>query len=263
MVSGVKGDDMDYGVVLDLETTGLDWQKDRIIEIGLVSFAIRDNDPQPQIVNVYSSLQDPEIPLDPLVTKITGLTDDIVRGRRIDWDYVKRELECASIVVAHNAGFDSKFISRIPQLQNMKLHWGCTLRHIDWKAKGFKTMNLSYLAADNGFLNPFAHRAVFDCATTFRLMGPHIHELVENSFRKWFKICAINAPFSTKDVLKERGYFWDANQRFWYKIIGEHQVEAEKAFLQADVYGNNRFQAQFIEEPAFGKAELVETFVDE
>ena len=44
------------------------------------------------------------------------------------------------------------------------------------------------------FRKSFAHRALFDCATTFRLITPYMQELIQNSFQKEFRIPATGAP---------------------------------------------------------------------
>jgi DNA polymerase III subunit epsilon len=60
-------------VVLDLETTGVWIEKDRIIEIGLVKLA-----PDGQ-TTVYSSRVNPGMPIPPVVTQLTGISDAQVK----------------------------------------------------------------------------------------------------------------------------------------------------------------------------------------
>jgi DNA polymerase-3 subunit epsilon len=226
------------GIILDLETTGLDPAVDSIIEIGIIEFALTEN--SPQITNIYGAIEDPQKPLAPEVVALTGLTDGVLRDRKIDWQMVRSILDGASIVVAHNAEFDSKFLMNRKELKGLVLHWGCSVRHIDWDNKGFKSRKLNYLAADHGFVNPFPHRAVFDCATTFKLIAPHISELANNSYQKDFKIIAVNAPFESKDLLKSRGYFWDGAQRVWTRVLLGDRLAEERQFLTDQVYRNGR-----------------------
>jgi DNA polymerase-3 subunit epsilon len=222
------------GVILDLETTGLDPALDSIIEIGIIECVLTEN--LPQITNIYGAIEDPGKPLAPEIVALTGLTDEALHGRKIDWRIIRSLLEGASIVVAHNAEFDSNFLMRREELKGLILHWACSVRHIDWDGKGFKTRKLGYLAADHGFVNPFPHRAVFDCATTFKLIAPHIHELASNSYQKDFRVIAVNAPFETKDLLKSRGYFWDGNQRVWTRVLLGNRLAEERKFLSDQIY---------------------------
>lgn len=227
---------MDFGLILDVETTGINPDEDRIIEIGILEFGLLEGRDDPEILNLYGALEDPGLPLSPEIQRLTGLSDAVLSGQRISWDYVRGLMQRAAIVVAHNADFDRSFIERRPELADLKTHWACTMKHIDWEGKGFKTRALNYLAADHGFINPFAHRALFDCATTFRLMSPYFPELVQRSYLREVRVFAVQAAFEMKDKLRNNRYRWDAQRRCWFKDILEDALEVERSFLQKEIY---------------------------
>jgi len=226
---------MDSGIIIDVETTGLNSESDKIIELGYLEFVF-EGDSKPAIVETYGGLEDPGVSISDEITKITGISNSHVKDRKIDWSRLRSAMERAEIVIAHNADFDKGFVMRRPELAGLTVHWGCSLRHVDWTSKGFKSHALNYLAADNGFVNPFAHRAVFDCATTFRLVAPYLNELVERSYEREYKVLAKGAPFESKDVLKQNGYKWDPALRVWHKTMGEKKLELEREFLLKNVY---------------------------
>lgn len=230
---------MDYGVILDLETTGLSSEKDKIIEIGLLEFAVGMSG-KPHITNLYGAVEDPGVPLTEEIVKLTGLTDEALAGQKINWDYVRSVLERSSIVIAHNANFDRSFCEAREELQGLNLHWGCSQKHIDWEGRGFRTKALNYLAADHGFVNPFAHRALFDCATTFRIVEPYFEELLTRSYLNELRVWATGAAFETKDKLRLARYRWDAGARVWFKDIMEDSLEAERHFLRTEIYPEGR-----------------------
>lgn len=230
---------MDYGVVLDFETTGLSFEKDKIIEIGILEFGVGVRG-KPQITNLYGAVEDPGFPLTAEISKLTGLTDEALAGQKINWAYVRSILERASIVIAHNANFDRTFAESREELAGLNLHWACSQKHIDWEGKGFRTKALNYLAADHGFVNPFAHRALFDCATTFRVVEPYFDELLRRSYLNELRIFATGAAFEKKDNLRNARYRWDPNIRVWCKDIMEDTLEAERTFLRTEVYPEGR-----------------------
>ena len=59
-----------------------------------------------------SFLEDPHCPIPDAITELTGITEEMVRGKRIDDARVAALLAEASLIVAHNASFDRPFIER-------------------------------------------------------------------------------------------------------------------------------------------------------
>jgi DNA polymerase III subunit epsilon len=230
---------MDIGIIVDLETTGLDPNKDEIIEIGIIEFAIR-GDGSCDVLSSYGQLQEAKQPLSEKITQLTGIKQDSLKGRKIDWKKVADYFSNSSVVVAHNAKFDRSFLEKVEELKDIKVHWACSHKHIDWHAKGFSSQRLNYLAADHGFVNPFAHRALFDCATTYRLLAPHISELIATSCEKEFEILAHKASFASKDILKSRGYRWDPEQKVWKLTVFKKSLEVEQSFLRENVYKSSK-----------------------
>jgi len=226
---------MDLGIVVDVETTGMSLEEDCIIEIGLLCFKMEEPN-FPVITEAYGWLQDPGRPLSTEIIQLTGLTDFTLQGQKINWKKVRKFFDKASFIIAHNAAFDANFLRKQLELKGCPVHWVCSLKHINWIKHGFSTKSLNYLAADHGFINPFAHRALFDCATTFRLIKPYFEELIENSYVDEYEISAFGASFSTKDLLKKSGYFWDSQNRVWKKNILEPDLSRERNFLIKEIY---------------------------
>ena len=105
-------------VCFDLETTGLDSENDRIIEIG----ACRYEDGQ--ITEVFNTFVDPKMDIPSKITEITGITNDMISGAPDEKDAVLQFVDfCGGLpLVAHNASFDMSFIrsacSRYRELQD-------------------------------------------------------------------------------------------------------------------------------------------------
>ncbi|MCX6110726.1 MAG: 3'-5' exonuclease [Proteobacteria bacterium] len=226
---------MNFGLIVDVETTGLDPVADKIIEIGLLEFCW-DEAVAPRVTRSYGSLHDPERPISADIIRITGLSDAVLAKQAINWEVVRDFFRRTSVVIAHNADFDRSFLLNSGQLDGLDRPWACSLRHIDWRRLHCGNLGLNYLAADHGFVNPFAHQALFDCATTFRLVAPHLSELLQRSSEKEYLVKAVGSPFESKDLLKQRGYRWDAQERVWSRVLGESALVEERQFLQEHVY---------------------------
>ena len=78
------GQNTKTGILLDVETTGLDQQKDEVIELGMVKFDYLPDGRIASLRDVYASFNEPSEPIPLEVTALTGITDDMVAGQRID-----------------------------------------------------------------------------------------------------------------------------------------------------------------------------------
>ena len=106
----------DY-VVLDLETTGVSWYRDTIIEFGAVK--VVDRKP----VDTYQQLVNPMRNLNPFITQLTGITPEQVRGQP-DFPALWQLLEpmlAGRILVAHNAPFDLRVLASC--LHDYRIDW--------------------------------------------------------------------------------------------------------------------------------------------
>lgn len=94
-------------ISFDLETTGLNSGLDKITEIGAVKYI----DGQPQ--SMFCTLVDPGSPIPVVASQITGITDDMVKGK----PSIEQLLEpftkfCEGLpLFAYNASFDFQFLS--------------------------------------------------------------------------------------------------------------------------------------------------------
>lgn len=234
------------GIYLDTETTGLDYNNDKIIELALVPFEYDDEGNIYKILDGYSSFQDPGIALQEQTTLLTGITNDMVKGQSIETNKVEELLKSASIIIAHNAGFDRKFIEKQFPIFKQKA-WGCSYTQVPWQKENISSAKLEYLAYRFGFFYE-AHRAEMDCLAGLHLLSqplPISKELALKTLltqvnKKSYIIWAINSPFHSKDLLKARGYKWnDGNNgkpKAWYIEVSNQAKDKEESFLYQDVY---------------------------
>ncbi len=92
--------------VVDLETTGGIPKRDKIIEIGIVVFDGKE------IVGSFQSLINPERTIPANITRITGITNEMVEDAPKFYEVAKKVIEMTEscIFVAHNVRFDYGFL---------------------------------------------------------------------------------------------------------------------------------------------------------
>ena len=239
-------------LILDTETTGLSHATDKIIELAMLLVQVDAASGLPfGLVETFEGFEDPRMPIPAVARQITGITDEMVQGQRLDAERVQALLARADLVVAHNAGFDRPFVeARFPHFAGKP--WACSFKDIDWKAQGAQSAKLSALAQDQGWFYD-AHRALVDCHALLQVLSCALPErettglaqLMDAATQPSFKLRAIGSPFESKDKLKNRGYRWDPDAKVWYATLAsEPLLGAETQWLKAEVYGSRRAQAE-------------------
>jgi DNA polymerase-3 subunit epsilon len=156
--------------VVDVETTGTDPDRDKIIELGICLFEYdRQSGRIYKVRGSWEWFEDPGLPIPPEITNITGITDEMVAGHRIDNRAVDDLLNRVVLVIAHHADFDRRFLEkRIPAFATK--HWACSRFDIDWKAEGIRSSALEFIAYSLGFFDD-GHRATSDCRATLHALA--------------------------------------------------------------------------------------------
>lgn len=236
-------------IILDVETTGLDQASDEIIELGMLKFSYGSDGRIYRVVDTFSALRQPSIPIPAEITRLTGITADMVAGKSIVADEVDEFIADAVLIIAHNAGFDRPFCERSWGSFSGK-HWACSSNEVDWRGRGHAGTRLGYLLGDYRLFHD-GHRALEDCRAVLEILArplppatePPLKTLLESARIATIRIWAEGAPFDHKDTLKARGYRWSDGSRgtlkSWWKDVPEPAADAELAFLHHEIYGDD------------------------
>jgi len=236
-------------LVLDTETTGLDWRAESIIELAMLAVDVDMQTGQPVgAVEVYEDFEDPGRPIPAEITKLTGITSQDVSGQKLDEDKIRDMVQRADLIVAHNAAFDRPFAEHRLEVFEHKA-WACSFAGIDWKAQGLGSAKLEFLCSELGWFYD-AHRAQVDCHALLRVLSSPLKTSSDTKpltgLQQLFKsaenartiVKAFGSPFETKDKLKARGYRWDSEARVWSTAVKSAEaLDAEAEWLKAQVYG--------------------------
>ena len=251
----LAGSTVRRAAIVDTETTGTDSTADKVIELAIVVFEYcHATGTVGRVLETYDALEDPGMPIPPSSTAIHGITDAMVVGQHIDDLRVSRLLESVGIVIAHNAGFDRKFLEpRLPVFAS--LPWGCSWQEVPWSDAGIASSKLEYLAYRYGFFYD-GHRAETDCRALLEVLsqpfgttgGNALKLLLDSARMPSYRLWANNSPFDTKDALRQRGYWWDASRRCWsVEVRSQDAVQEELAWLRDAVYAGKTVEVELDE----------------
>lgn len=218
-------DDADFCfAILDTETTGLDPKNDKLIEICVSLFQIKCE--HMRKVGEFHGLQDPGIPLNENITRITGLKNKDLAGQCIDKARLKAILLEVNFVVAHNAGFDKSFIDAFLG-EELPIRWACSSSDIPWDEFGLASKRLDYLCFAHGFFYN-AHRAQIDVdALAFLISYSNDYKIDYPIYFKYLLEAAMDSRlllkvwcrFKDKDILKLAGFHWHPESKSWQKAV--------------------------------------------
>lgn len=242
-------------VALDLETSGVDKDKDRIIEIGCIKFS-----PLTKKTEKLSILINPKLEISDFIKELTGISQEELDGSPI-FEEVSDKIKNFLVddnglqhsVIAHNAPFDIGFLQR---------------NGIDVSGSVFDTYDLAFtlisdsgyslqdLASDFNIDSGTAHRALSDAETTMNLFLILSEKLYELSYEKIIRLSKFNYVFEppyhfapsvlsdlfSKTVKKRKVVIKDqeqSNQNKFEKFdTSEFDISADKIFSKDGVLSN-------------------------
>ena len=236
------------GVFLDIESTGLSYTEDKLIELGMVKFEYSDDGRIFRILEEFNSYQDPGIDISKFITDLTGINNEMVKGHKINETQLALFLEEVDIVIAHNAKFDRAFFEiSFPSIKPKV--WGCSASDVNWRQEKIESSKLEYIAYKYNFFYE-GHRAIIDCLVGIHILSQKLYnskqlvlkQLLDNAAQVRFKLWAHNAPYASKDLLKSRGYRWDVHPvskfKAWSIELTEKLVESEINYLKEEIYNS-------------------------
>ncbi|MHB8331703.1 MAG: helicase C-terminal domain-containing protein [Candidatus Dormibacteria bacterium] len=153
-------------VAFDLETTGLSARSDRIIEIGAVKFD------EAGVLDTFSTLADPGIPLPLVVQRLCGLHDSDLAGQPSPQEAVAQLAMFSEgcVVVGHGINFDLAFCAAI--LPDVFMHRAAV--DTSELARVFlpsaPSHSLEELSRSFGLMHDRPHRALSDAEATRLLL---------------------------------------------------------------------------------------------
>lgn len=157
------------GLFVDVETTGLDVASDKVIEFGSIPFYYDGDGVIHGVGETISSLIDPGVPIPGVVTRLTGITDEMVKDQQFDTTVLDSELASTGLIIAHNASFDRPMCEQLVPAFEAK-PWACSMKEVDWKDLGADILALSSLLTWQGFFYE-GHRAWVDCLAGIALLA--------------------------------------------------------------------------------------------
>jgi ATP-dependent DNA helicase DinG len=151
---------MDSIVALDIETTGLDPQKDAIIEIGAVRFH------RNRIEDEWTHLINPGRKIPPFITQLTGITDHMVLEAPTIQEVLTdlRQFVGEMAILGHNVGFDLAFLRKYGLFKGNDTRDTYEIASVMLPSAG--RYNLGALGQALNIPLPASHRALDDARVT-------------------------------------------------------------------------------------------------
>lgn len=206
---------MEY-VVLDLETTGLEPSRDRIIEVGAVK--VRNG----EIIDEYGTLVNPQMEIPERITALTGISNEMVQNKPYISEVLTKLLEfCGNLpLLGHNIMFDYGFVKHQAVNSGMEFEKKGmdTLKLARVLLPDLPSRSLQNLRVHYGISQDDAHRALEDAKTTYLL------------YERLYKEFAGNRAelFEPKELIykvKKQSPVTAAQKRYLQDLIKYHRID--------------------------------------
>ena len=224
----------DY-VVIDIESTGLQFQFDEIIEIGIAR--VRNN----IVVETYSQLIKPIQEINGFITSFTGITNDMVKNMSSILDVKDSVLEFIGddIILGHNTAFDLAFL-------NFRFNTKISNQYMDtlqFARKVFPNLKNHKLTTlvKNFNLSKNEHRALADCISTKQLYDLIKKTMAEKNFKieTLWSTGKVKNIVSNNTVFDEDGPFYERHMVFSGTLEKMTKSEAEQLVVDVGAILDN------------------------
>ena len=196
-----KGLSMGLGswAVIDIETTGVNPATDEIIDLGFLQFE------GTKLVRTYSSLIRCENPVSSFISKLTGITNELLK-KAPQWSMVEPDLLSleSHALLAHNANFEESFLKRyfdrIVQAGGRESYQD-SLFYLALLFPEASTLNLEYFINLLGIAEKEEHRGLAD----------------SRDLLKTLLVATYSTHFDREFRLKLHEVFLEFPEEFWFR----------------------------------------------
>lgn len=203
-------------VAIDIETTGLNPERDKIIEIGALK--VIDG----KITQEFSELINPSIPISHRITSLTGITDKLLKDAPDIEKVLKEFLEFAGDlpVLGHNILFDYSFLKvNFSNLGILYERLGMdTLKLSRNLHNNLESKSLSSMCRYYGIYNAHAHRAFDDAKAAYEL-----YYRLKNNFEQKVPEYFSEEPLIYK--IKKREPITPRQKNYLNDLVKYHKIE--------------------------------------
>ena len=199
-------------LIVDLETTGLDPNKDQVLEVAACLFSVEHREILQSVCFLIPC--EGENP----VEHINHIKADLTRVTtpwRSSMQLLIEMIASADAMLAHNSAFDSAWFGK-GKLPTVHIPWLCTMQDFDFGCRG--AAGLRDLAANHGVAIVKAHRALADCELVAGVLSTRedLDELMEHAVAPKITVVA-KVTFERKQEAKDRNFKWNPTKRRWQK----------------------------------------------
>ncbi len=160
LVKNNKNKNIEKVLIIDTETTGLDENKDEVLEIGCILFHVSSR----SVLSQVSFLLPVSTNEAEYVNGISAEVTNIDQPWQDGLDFFLKLVDYSDLIVAHNVEFDRKWFGkgRLPKLEKK---WICSLEDINWSFQKSLKSRPSVTDLALSFSIPVwnLHRALSDC----------------------------------------------------------------------------------------------------
>ncbi len=175
-------------VFLDFETTGINFESDRIIEIG--AFRVKNN----QIGEQYAALINPGVAVPQNITALTGISSEMLAGAPAIESQKEKfaEFVGGAVVIAHNASFEKTFIARdFAEAKPADFIDSCEIAMLIMPA--LKYFNLEKILNVFNIKESEDHRAFIDAVDTYYALNHLISYSLATHNEEYYKMILASA----------------------------------------------------------------------
>ncbi len=203
----VKNKNIEKVLILDTETTGLDENKDEVIEIGCILFHVSSRSVLSQVSFLVPVKTNEAEYINGISAEVTNIDQPWQDGL----NFFLKLVDYSDLIVAHNVEFDRKWFGkgRLPKLEK---NWICSLEDINWSfQKSLKTRpSVTDLALSFSIPVWNLHRALSDCfyiSEVFKKCD-NLEELLLKATEPRFLYKAM-VSYEERYLAKNAGFRWD------------------------------------------------------
>lgn len=221
----------------DVETTGLDVNNDRVIEVGAILYSTG----QHKTLESSGFLVKSDVPIPKEVTDITGIHPAAIERFGFDspsaLDNVLVLADLADALIGHNiARFDKRVLEAWCKREHRPYPEKLIIdTMIDLPQEGRK---LSYMAleAPKPFINPFPHSAFADALTVICLADQYDTDVIVKRAKSPTLVVQSHQARNANDDAKKFRFRWNPDVKIWWKAIKAIDFEAfQKQNLPFDI----------------------------